>query len=258
MMVLAAVWMALLSGCGSHPASLPPPGSSGYPGTSSGAQVLSETLVIPTTPHDVVHEVGPMETLWRLSRMYSVPMEDIVRANHLPGNGIIKIGQKLTIPRAKTFHNMVYLYPSRKWRYIIVHHTATEIGNATLINKTHHDRGFWNGLGYHFLIDNGSLRKGDGQIEMAPRWIKQQDGAHCRAGGMNHQAIGIALVGNFNEELPTKNQLQSLAVLINALSRYYKIPANRVMGHRDVAGANTDCPGINFPWPRVRRYLARY
>lgn len=258
MLMLAAWWVALLSGCGSHTAYQPPPGSSGHPGASLGTRVLSETLVIPSTPHDIVHEVGPMETLWRLSKMYGVPIKDITRANHLKPGGVIKIGQKLTIPNVKTFHNMVYLYPSSKWHYIIVHHTATEIGNATLIHRTHHDRGFWNGLGYHFLIDNGSLGKGDGQIEMSPRWVKQQNGAHCRAGGMNHQAVGIALVGNFNEEMPTKNQLHSLAVLINALRRYYRIPTNHVMGHRDVSGANTDCPGINFPWSKVRHYLAQY
>lgn len=116
-------------------------------------------------------------------------------------------------------------------------------------------RGFINGLGYHFLIDNGTLGKGDGQIEVSPRWIKQEDGAHCKAGGMNSVGIGVALVGNFNETTPTQAQLNSLLELLRTLMHYYHIPESNILGHRDVPGANTDCPGRLFPWTTVRLAL---
>ena len=252
---LALAWVMSLAACGPQTAYRPPSEPGAPAPAASGAQVLEENLTVPSAPHDVVHEVGPMETLWRLAKMYGVSVDDIARTNHISNNAVIKIGQKLTIPNARSFRNMVYLYPGSQWRYIIVHHTASDIGSATLVHRAHHDRGFWNGIGYHFLIDNGSLGKGDGQIEMSPRWVKQQDGAHCRAGGMNHQGIGIALVGNFSIEQPPPNQLQSLATLIKTLSRHYQIPSNRIMGHRDVAGANTECPGTHFPWAKLRRSL---
>ncbi len=208
-------------------------------------------------PKTIVHEVGPLETVWRISRMYDVPVESIYRANGLKPNDSLRVGQRLTIPNAKQLRHVISLYPNPQWKYIIVHHTATDIGKALQVDRAHHDRGFWNGIGYHFLIDNGTLGKGDGQIEVSPRWIKQQVGAHCKAGGMNDKGIGIALVGNFNEDLPTQNQIQSLAYLINTLSQYYGIPLKNVMGHRDVEGASTDCPGKRFPWSNLRQCLTR-
>ena len=187
--------------------------------------------------------------------MYDVPVETICRANRIRSTDPIYTGQKLSIPNAKTMRHVIALYPNPRWKYIIVHHTATDIGNAKLIQRSHEDRGFWHGLGYHFLIDNGTLGKGNGQIEVAPRWIKQQAGAHCKAGGMNEVAIGISLVGNFNQELPTQAQIDSLVYLIKTLCRYYGIPYNNIKGHRDVPGAATDCPGRRFPWPTVRQAL---
>jgi len=218
-------------------------------------QTLITPLQVPIHSRRMVHEVGPLETVWRISRMYDVSEDAIYRANRMKPGSRISVGQKLLIPNAKVFHNVIPLYPSQKWRYVLVHHTATEIGNASLINKSHHSRGFWHGLGYHFLIDNGTLGKGDGQIEASPRWIKQQDGAHCKAGGMNSKAIGVCLVGNFSEELPTPRQLRSLIYLTKTLNQGYSIPSSRVVPHREVRGASTECPGNRFPWSTLERYV---
>lgn len=187
--------------------------------------------------------------------MYGVSVESIRKANGLRDNTIY-VGQKLVIPNARYFKNVIPLYPTNKWRYIILHHTATDIGKATVIHKCHRERGFIYGLGYHFLIDNGTLGKGDGQIEVSPRWIKQQDGAHCKAGGMNHVGIGIALIGDFNDKPPTEAQIRSLLLLLNVLMDYYHIPPSHVMGHGDVPGAQTDCPGKLFPWRTIRLALS--
>jgi N-acetyl-anhydromuramyl-L-alanine amidase AmpD len=207
-------------------------------------------------PKTITHEVGPLETVWRLSRMYDVPEKQIYAANGIRPNDPIHIGQKLTIPDAKMMRHVIPLYPARRWKHIIIHHTASDFGKATLINRVHEDRGFWQGIGYHFLIDNGTLGKGDGQIEVSPRWIKQLVGAHCKAGGMNSTGIGIALVGNFNGEPPTRSQMESLSYLLRTLSRYYHIPSRNIMGHRDVPKAATECPGKRFPWFQVRHSLA--
>lgn len=232
-----------------------PPGSA-PPAPQGAAKVVERCLTNMGGPKTITHEVGPLETVWRISRMYDVPAETIYRANGLKPSDALRIGQKLTIPNARQLRHVISLYPNPQWKYIIVHHTATDIGKALQVDRAHHDRGFWNGLGYHFVIDNGTLGKGDGQIEVAPRWIKQQVGAHCKAGGMNDKGIGIALVGNFNDDTPTQNQVQSLTYLIKTLAQYYSIPLNRVMGHRDVEGASTDCPGKRFPWSNVRQCLA--
>lgn len=232
------------------------PTQSPYP-SSSGVKIVQQPLNGATATGTVSHEVGPLETLWRISKMYDVPVDAICQANGLSRNDPLRIGQTLTIPGAKCFRNIIPLYPNSRWTYIIVHHTATEIGKASIINRAHNERGFWQGLGYHFLIDNGTLGKGDGQIEASPRWIKQLIGAHCKANGMNSRAIGVALVGNFNYETPTANQLDSLAYLLRTLMEYYHIPSSNIMGHRDVDGASTECPGKLFPWPQLRQCLVR-
>ncbi len=208
-------------------------------------------------PKTVYHELGPMETIWRVSRMYDVTPQSILSANGLGPNDPLQVGQMLTIPNARMLRHVINLYRNSQWKYIILHHTATGKGNAKTIHRAHWARGFWNGLGYHFLIDNGTLGKGDGQIEMSPRWIRQQCGAHCKADGMNERAIGICLVGNFDYEKPTPNQMQSLAFLVSLLRKYYRIPPERIMGHREVPGAKTDCPGKMFPIDTVRRSSSR-
>lgn len=262
--LLLAAMLLLLSSCASQG---PPPGRpssyipyssptpSGPPPRSGSPALAEKCLTNLGAPRTVTHEVGPLETIWRISRMYDVPAQTICSANGLKSGDTIHIGQKLTIPNAKMLRHVIALYPNARWKYIIVHHTATEIGKASLIHNSHQDRGFWYGLGYHFLIDNGTLGKGDGQIEEAPRWVKQQNGAHCKAGGMNGKSIGVSLVGNFNEELPTTNQLESLAYLLKTLAQYYHIPLSNIIGHRDVEGANTDCPGKRFPWSSLRQCL---
>ncbi len=185
--------------------------------------------------------------------MYDVTPESILSANKLGPNDPLQVGQTLVVPNARTIRNIINLYRNSQWKYIILHHTATGKGNAKTIHRAHWARGFFNGLGYHFLIDNGTLGKGDGQIEMSPRWIRQQCGAHCKANGMNERAIGVCLVGNFDYEKPTPNQMQSLTYLVSLLRKYYGIPASNIMGHREVSGAKTDCPGKLFPTDYIRR-----
>lgn len=207
-------------------------------------------------PHDIYHEVGPSETLWRISKTYGVDADAILQANHLNNPNQLKNGQKLLIPETLGPRAVITLYPNRRWTHIIVHHTASDFGNARTIDSMHHDRGFWNGLGYHFLIDNGTVEKFDGQIEVGPRWVKQEVGAHTKASNMNERGIGISLVGNFSQDLPSEKQMDSLVFLVKTLQSYYHIPNKNVLGHRDVPGANTECPGTRFPWREFKQKLA--
>ena len=204
---------------------------------------------------DIVHIVAPGETLWRISKCYDVRINDIMRANNLNDKNKLTMGQRLVIPAATPARPVITLYPSNKWKYIIIHHSATDVGSALKFHVAHERRGFTRGLGYHFVIDNGSSEKPDGYIEVSPRWIKQQDGAHCKAGGMNYRGIGICLVGDFTGEYVSDKQLSSLVYLINILRKYYNIPLKNIMGHGQVPGAKTECPGKRFPWARLFNQL---
>lgn len=196
---------------------------------------------------NVFHIVAPGETLWRIAKMYDVSIDDIIKANRLKSSIRLEMGQRLRIPQAAPLKPVIPVYRTSKWKYIIIHHSATDKGSALHFYKFHLLRG-WEDLGYHFVIDNGSEGKGDGQIEVSPRWLKQQDGAHCSASGMNYKGIGICLVGNFNKENVTEKQMGSLIYLVNILREEYNIPIRNILGHGKVPGARTECPGKNFPW----------
>ncbi|NLW85304.1 MAG: N-acetylmuramoyl-L-alanine amidase [Planctomycetes bacterium] len=136
----------------------------------------------------------------------------------------------------------------RPWRYIVVHHSATAGGNAQVFDEFHRLKRGWDELGYHFVITNGNGGP-DGLVEVGSRWNVQKWGAHT--GGTpdneyNEYGIGICLVGDFTDSLPSQAQMESLRRLLEYLSARYGIPARNIIGHRDAPGAKTQCPGEAF------------
>lgn len=147
-------------------------------------------------------------------------------------------------------------YFVRNWKYIVIHHSATPSGSAAEFDKFHRiNRGWENGLGYHFVIGNGK-GSGDGQIEIGCRWKHQIDGAHAGVKEYNHLGIGICLVGNFNESSPTPAQMASLSALIGYLQERCRIPSQNVIMHRHFR--DTECPGRNFPYYKVLAQTVRW
>lgn len=140
---------------------------------------------------------------------------------------------------------------ARPWKYIVLHHTAADSGSVESIHETHLQRKDgsgrpWLGIGYHFVIGNGKGMP-DGEIEATFRWREQLHGAH--AGGSNpdynQQGIGIVLVGNFQKQRPTQQQLLSVKRLVRSLAEDYGIASTNIIGHKDIRA--TECPGELFP-----------
>jgi len=242
--VFASILM--MAGCATQPAG---------PGMYYGQQVVMPGYTSFTHPQTIEHVVGPYETLWRISKTYNVDMDTLIRTNNISNPNKLKKGQRLTIPQTRGPRPVISLYPTQRWTHIVIHHTATHEGNALSIDGIHQRRGFINGMGYHFIIDNGTNGKIDGQIEVGPRWLKQQNGAHANAAGMNEKGIGIALVGNFSESYVSEGQMASLIFLVKTLQDYYNIPMSRIIRHSDVPTKNTECPGTHFPWTTFKNNL---
>ncbi len=143
---------------------------------------------------------------------------------------------------------------ARPWRYIVIHHSATEEGGALVFHYMHTHKG-WDELGYHFVIGNGS-ESGDGAVEVGSRWAKQKWGAHTKSpdGRYNQYGIGICLVGNFEEKSPTDAQWKSAVRLVAFLMDRYDIPPDNVLGHRDCWP--TLCPGTNMNVKQLRKEAA--
>lgn len=143
----------------------------------------------------------------------------------------------------------------RDWKYVVVHHTASEKGNVESIHEEHQQKkdakgNPWLGIGYHFLIGNGNGMT-DGEIEPTFRWRGQLQGAHAGSSDpvYNQQGIGICLVGNFENHAPSAKQIASLKQLVKSLKGTYKISSKNVIGHRDVRA--TECPGKLLPMQEV-------
>jgi N-acetyl-anhydromuramyl-L-alanine amidase AmpD len=147
----------------------------------------------------------------------------------------------------------------RPWRAIVVHHSGSRRDTTASIDRWHRKRG-WDGIGYHFVIGNGREMPA-GQIDPTFRWWQQREGAHAgsspQSKPLNETGIGICLIGNFNEDQPEDYQTERLVELCATLIRHLPglTPAS-IIGHRDVPGKDTDCPGKLFDVERIR-YLVR-
>lgn len=139
-----------------------------------------------------------------------------------------------------------------RWTSIVVHHSATASGNAARFHDYHlYERGWEGGLGYHFVIGNGD-GSGDGEVEIGARWLLQETGVHVRL--HNAGAIGICLVGNFEETAPTPTQMRALTCLVRCLMDLCRLDPGAVKLHRELG--DTLCPGQFFPAEEFRTGLA--
>jgi len=146
----------------------------------------------------------------------------------------------------------------REWKYIVLHHTASNSGDVESIHESHlknkdKNGNAWLGIGYHFVIGNGSGMT-DGEIEPTFRWKQQMQGAHAGVADYNQHGIGIVLVGNFDEGSPSPTQVKSVKRLVQVLSREYEIETPQIIGHGDVKP--TECPGNHFPLGEIRDCVA--
>ena len=144
----------------------------------------------------------------------------------------------------------------REWKWIVIHHSATPTGGAAAFDKAHKAKG-WDGLGYDFVIGNGT-DTGDGQIEVGYRWPIQTQGAHAYTPNeqFNMHGIGICLVGNMDNHPPTARQMQSLVKLVAYLVDTYHIKQSDIIGHK-MTGKQTDCPGSMTNIDQIRAAVAR-
>lgn len=89
-------------------------------------------------------------------------------------------------------------------------------------------------IGYHYIIDPA------GRV-WAGRDLRYQ-GAHVERN--NEHNLGIMVMGNFEEQQPTRAQLDTLeAFMVDQMQRY-NVPVSRVYTHREIG--QSVCPGRNL------------
>lgn len=120
---------------------------------------------------------------------------------------------------------------------IVIHHVGNTNRDvsASDIHRWHLENG-WVGIGYHYVIrKNGVIERGR-PVDTV--------GAHCY--GANSYTVGINVVGNFEDHVPSRQQVVSVMRLVTELCRMYALEPsdNTILGHRDVT--STACPGENL------------
>ena len=140
------------------------------------------------------------------------------------------------------------------WRYIVVHHTASEWSSLQRIDRYHRSK-FEDpdGIEYHFLIANGK-RQPRGLIELG-RWSLQERSIHLFKPEGAPDAITISLVGNLHERTIYREQYRALKRLISSLMVHHNIPLSRLSTHTKIDGNLTVCPGKHFPFKRLIKDL---
>lgn len=128
-------------------------------------------------------------------------------------------------------------------KYIVLHYSATypdQDLDVEDIRKMHLARGF-NDVGYHYIIKrDGTVQKGRADNVV---------GAHVA--GHNTGSLGICCIGGIeratgpNVGVDNRTQAQKDATVLLVQDLLRKHPTAQVVGHRDMPGAKTQCPGFN-------------
>lgn len=121
---------------------------------------------------------------------------------------------------------------------IELHNSGVSVLQSIEVIHNYHKNKGWAGIGYQYYVrKDGSVYRGRPE-NMA--------GAHCP--GVNSTSIGICAEGNFNEEIMSEVQKQSIIELVKDIKSRYNI--KWIKGHREILA--TSCPGANFPLEEIK------
>jgi LysM repeat protein len=236
--------------------------------------LVAWAMVMPITARaaEESYTVQRGDTIYSIARSYGISPVLLAERNGLNRSFHVYAGKRLIIPAKATARHTPppAVPPPRKaahttlppsiqraidkapvrpgrWQYIVIHHSGVDTGTVKAMDTYHREvRHMENGLAYDFVIGNGS-GMGDGEIAVGRRWTQQLDGGHLASEVQNKVAIGICLVGNFDERRPTSRELDSLRALVEGLMARCKLTPGAVKTHQQINIVHTRCPGAKFP-----------
>lgn len=118
--------------------------------------------------------------------------------------------------------------------FLVVHASGADDGDIGVaeLTRRHRSKG-WRLVGYHYVIRrDGTLEKG---------LPDTMPGGHENR--VNRRSLGVCLIGGGNDATPA--QLTTLAALAGRLID--QLPELQVIGHRNVPGVRSSCPGFDVP-----------
>lgn len=137
--------------------------------------------------------------------------------------------------------------------HIVIHHWGSPKATIDTIRTRHVEEFGWEKIGYHYVVGNGNGIP-DGRVIQCR---EDHEGA-CQSRGYNTKAIGILMVGNFDISYPSRIQWDALVDLVKRITYAHNIPADNIIGHREIYGMRgmepeRSCPGWKFDMDRLRK-----
>lgn len=137
----------------------------------------------------------------------------------------------------------------RQIEYIVIHHSASTSDSLDVIEREHkrkfegQDRSDteYPSIAYHYIImQNGKLVRTRALADV---------GWHAGNWEVNRLGVGICLLGNFEHQKPTRQQINTLERTTKALLRKFR--GAKIVTHKEVRKGPTLCPG-RFLTPYVQ------
>ena len=136
---------------------------------------------------------------------------------------------------------------------LTVHHAGLAVNTHTVKNAVitdlqnilaGHVKKNYADIGYHLVVDfAGRVWEGRSLA---------YEGAHVS--GQNERNVAVMLLGNFEKQRASEQQVSTMTQLIGLLRKEYDIKPHRIYGHRDL-GASV-CPGKNI-YPYLKNFRTR-
>ena len=157
----------------------------------------------------------------------------------------------------------------RKIDKFILHHSVSSWGDGDTVKKWHMDKkplgNGWRAPGYHVVICNDfpnynsySTQKpvngANGRIDRI--WSESTIANGCKYA--NRNALHACMIGDFDKDNPTKEQLESVIRLLVYWCKKYKRSENDIYGHGEMQkkigreGYSKTCPGKNVDMDEIR------
>jgi len=138
--------------------------------------------------------------------------------------------------------------------HIAIHHSASKDGftyDWEGIRSYHVNHNGWLDIGYNWGVE---MVNGQPHAHVGRLFVGKSPAAHAR--GHNTTAVGVCLIGNYSLAPPPEALLRKAAALVRWLRAIYGIPAAKVLGHRELSGQATECPGKLFDMGKFRALVA--
>ncbi len=203
-------------------------------------------------PRDPLPDIGPMRANARREVPPPPPPKQLTKRQPEPNTKVIKPDfvsreawgskpqpipeERKQVPIWITIHHAGELWHHGDDPQEFVRHMQVWGQNRPQLEKPPRDT-YWPDLPYHFLIAP------DGRVfEGRPVEYEPESNTKYPLQGN----IGVEMMGDFNVQRPSREQIRACALLTAWLCQSYQIDLDHIRTHQDAAPNQTDCPGKDF------------